>query len=115
MSLNRHATERSPEEQAKHHAKDGDVYGFRLHDKPYREIGSASRYRQRERVEFPKLIKDLQTGQADKDAPVALAVLEEAAQMAAGRCDGVLAFCAPVVFDTLHAAMKDCIGRISPR
>lgn len=60
VSKDRSGREKSPEQQHADHARDGERHGFRLHDSPYWEVGSASKFAGKARAEFPKLIADLQ-------------------------------------------------------
>jgi DNA invertase Pin-like site-specific DNA recombinase len=59
--------EKSPTQQHDDHVRDADLHGFRLHDTPYREVGSASRYAKKARDEFARLVEDLQGGRFEAD------------------------------------------------
>src|SRR5262245_15598137 len=56
--------ERSPEEQQRGHGRDLKHHpGLRLSDLPaYREVGSASRYKRKPRIEFPRMMADIESG-----------------------------------------------------
>ncbi|WP_435068656.1 recombinase family protein [Amycolatopsis thermoflava] len=67
VSFDASGRERSPDAQHSAHVRatttEGNpIFGITLHDKPYREVGSASQFRSRERKDFPRLITDLQNG-----------------------------------------------------
>jgi DNA invertase Pin-like site-specific DNA recombinase len=59
--------EKSPNQQHDDHVRDTGRHNFQLHQSPYREIGSASRYAKKARDEFPLMIADLQAGRFDAD------------------------------------------------
>lgn len=62
VSKDESGREKSQDEQQDDLQKAGEREGFRLHKRPYREIGSASLQAKKPHDEFPKMITDLKTG-----------------------------------------------------
>jgi site-specific DNA recombinase len=67
VSKDRSGREKSPNQQHDDHVRDAERHNFRLHESPYREVGSASSYAKKARDEFPKLIADLEEGKFGAD------------------------------------------------
>lgn len=67
VSKDRSGREKSPKQQHDDHVRDADLHGFQLHQSPYREVGSASRYAKKERDEFPLMIAALEAGRFEAD------------------------------------------------
>lgn len=57
--------ERSPNEQHADHVEDAEFNDFKLHPEPYRDIGSASRFKIKARGDFDQLLADLRSGAFD--------------------------------------------------
>ncbi|MEU8866922.1 recombinase family protein [Streptomyces umbrinus] len=58
VSVDKSGTERSPEEQHAEHAETAAELGIAL-GRPYKDIGSASRYAKKARDDFQRLMSDL--------------------------------------------------------
>lgn len=59
--------ERSPNEQHADHLEDAETEDFTLHPEPYRDVGSASRFKVKARGDFEQLLADLRTGDFNAD------------------------------------------------
>lgn len=66
VSVDRSGTERSPEEQHTEHAETAAELGISL-GKPYKDIGSASRYAKKTRDDFERLMDDLRADRFGAD------------------------------------------------
>lgn len=66
VSVDRSGTERSPEEQHAEHAETAADLGIAL-GKPYKDIGSASRYAKKARDDFQRLMDDLRNDRFGAD------------------------------------------------
>ncbi|MEV6542308.1 recombinase family protein [Streptomyces sp. NPDC051665] len=66
VSVDRTGQQRSPEEQHAEHAETAAELGITL-GKPYRDIGSASRYAKKSRDDFERLMEDLRTDKFGAD------------------------------------------------
>ncbi|WP_394814225.1 recombinase family protein [Streptomyces dubilierae] len=66
VSVDRSGTERSPEEQHAEHAETAAELGITL-GKPYKDIGSASRYAKKARDDFQRLMDDLRNDRFGAD------------------------------------------------
>jgi site-specific DNA recombinase len=66
VSVDRSGTERSPEEQHAEHAETAAELGITL-GKPYKDIGSASRYAKKVRDDFQRLMDDLRADRFGAD------------------------------------------------
>ncbi|MFI5880200.1 recombinase family protein [Streptomyces sp. NPDC051554] len=66
VSVDRTGQERSPEEQHAEHVETADDLGIKL-GKPYRDIGSASRYAKKVRDDFERLMDDLRNDKFGAD------------------------------------------------
>jgi DNA invertase Pin-like site-specific DNA recombinase len=62
VSFDASGRERSPEEQHGDNARAADRHGWSL-GRPYRDIGSASRYARKVREDYARLVADLESGQ----------------------------------------------------
>ena len=67
VSQDRSRRERSPEEQNADLDVDAVGQGWKVHPKPYRDIGSASKHQRKARDAFERLIADLAAGQFGAD------------------------------------------------
>lgn len=67
VSRDQSGRERSPNEQHNDHLRDTETQSFDLHPDPYRDIGSASPYARKARLDFDQMIRDLVSGQFGAD------------------------------------------------
>jgi DNA invertase Pin-like site-specific DNA recombinase len=63
VSVDRSGRKRSPDEQHHDHEYDARERGWDLHPKPYRDLGSASRYARKARSDFDRLVADIEKGE----------------------------------------------------
>jgi site-specific DNA recombinase len=70
VSVDKSGRERSPEEQHRDNLKSGDKHGFRIVGSYREKVGSASKFKVKERAQFDRLMRDLRAGDFGADVLV---------------------------------------------
>lgn len=67
VSYDASGRERSPQEQHADNARASEAHGWKLQERTYKDIGSASRHARKVRADFDRLMTDLDAGRFDAD------------------------------------------------